>query len=77
MMEVGDGLTGFVVDAVAEVIRVSAAEIQPPPSIVQGNAAQECLTGVINHDDRLLIMLDLDRLFDNSERDAIESLAVQ
>ena len=28
-MEVGDSLTGFVVDAVAEVIRISSAEIQP------------------------------------------------
>jgi purine-binding chemotaxis protein CheW len=34
VMEVGDRLSGFVVDAVAEVIRVSGAEIQPPPATV-------------------------------------------
>lgn len=67
VMEVGDCLTGFVVDAVAEVIRISASEIQPPPVIVQGNTAQECMTGVINHAERLLIALDLNRMFSGEE----------
>ena len=74
VMEVGGGLTGFVVDAVAEVIRVSSSEIQPPPTIVQGNAAQDCITGVINHAEQLLIVLDLDRLFSDEEKAAFESL---
>jgi len=74
VMEVGDGLTGFVVDAVAEVIRISASEIQPSPSIVQGNAAQDCITGVINHAERLLIVLDLNRLFSDEEKSAFEAL---
>lgn len=68
VMEVGDGTTGFVVDAVAEVIRISSAEIQPPPTISQGNAAQDCITGVINHADRLLIVLDLNKLFCDEEK---------
>ena len=74
VMEVGDGLTGFVVDAVAEVIRVSATEIQPSPAIVQGDAAQDCITGVINHGERLLIVLDLNRLFSDEEKAAFEAL---
>lgn len=74
VMEVGDGLTGFVVDAVAEVIRVSVTEIQPSPAIVQGNAAQDCITGVINHGERLLIVLDLNRLFSDEEKAAFEAL---
>ena len=74
VMEVGDSLTGFVVDAVAEVIRISSAEIQPSPAIVQGNAAQDCITGVINHGERLLIMLDLNRLFSDEEQAAFEML---
>ena len=74
VMEVGDGLTGFVVDAVAEVIRVSATEIQPSPAIMQGNAAQDCITGVINHGERLLIVLDLNRLFSDEEKAAFEAL---
>jgi purine-binding chemotaxis protein CheW len=68
VMEVGDGTTGFVVDAVAEVIRVSSEEIQPPPTVSQADAAQECITGVINHADRLLIVLDLNKLFCDEEK---------
>src|SRR3974390_617476 len=72
VMEVGNSLTGFVVDAVAEVIRLSATEIQPPPAIVQGNVAQDCITGVINRAERLLIALDLNRLFTNEEQAMLE-----
>jgi purine-binding chemotaxis protein CheW len=74
VMEVGDNLTGFIVDAVAEVIRISAAEVQPPPSITQGNAAQECLTGVVNHSERLLVVLDLNRMFSDEEKAVFETL---
>jgi purine-binding chemotaxis protein CheW len=73
VMEVGDSLTGFIVDAVAEVIRISSAEIQPPPGIVQGNTAQECITGVINHAERLLIVLDLNRMFSDEEKASFEA----
>jgi purine-binding chemotaxis protein CheW len=74
VMETGGGLTGFVVDAVAEVIRVSAADIQPPPGAVQGKATQDCITGVISHGERLLITLDIDRLFNDAERSALAAL---
>jgi purine-binding chemotaxis protein CheW len=74
VMEVGNNLTGFVVDAVAEVIRISSAEIQPPPSITQGSTAQECITGVINHAERLLIVLNLNRMFSDEEREVFETM---
>lgn len=74
VMEVGKSLTGFVVDAVAEVIRISSADIQPPPSIAQGNTAQDCITGVVNQGERLLITLDLNRLFTDEEKAAFEVL---
>lgn len=73
VMEVGEGTTGFVVDAVAEVLRVAAADIQPPPTVSQGAMAQECINGVINHAERLLIVLDLDRLFGGQEAQLLES----
>ena len=73
VMELGEGATGFVVDSVAEVLRVSAAEIQPPPDIAQAGMVQECLSGVINHADRLLIVLDLGRLFCGQEAQLLEN----
>lgn len=76
IMDVGGGLTGFIVDGVSEVIRIRSSEIQPPPTIAtSGGFRQEFITGVINHADRLLIIMDVDRMFSDDERDAFAAPA--
>jgi purine-binding chemotaxis protein CheW len=67
VVDVGGALTGFVVDAVSEVIRISDSEVQPPPPVVSGGIDQECITGVINRPDRLLVLLSLDKIFSQEE----------
>ena len=70
VMDVTGTLTGFIVDAVSEVIRVHSSEIQPPPSMsLSGGIGQEFITGVFNHAERLLIIMDIDRMFSDDERD--------
>lgn len=68
VMDVEGELMGFVVDAVSEVIRISASEIQPSPPVVSGNIEQECIAGVINHAERLLVVLELERMFSHEEK---------
>ena len=69
IMEVCGSLTGFIVDSVSEVIRIHSSEIQPPPSMVlSGGIGQEFITGIFNHADRLLIIMDIDRMFSDEER---------
>jgi len=71
IMDVAGSLTGFVVDAVSEVIRIHNSEIQPPPSMVtSGGIGQEFITGVFNHAERLLIIMDVDRMFSSEELDS-------
>ena len=66
IMDVCGSLTGFIVDSVSEVIR----EIQPPPYIViSGGISQEFITGLFNHAERLLIIMEIDRMFSDEERD--------
>jgi purine-binding chemotaxis protein CheW len=67
VMETTGGLNGFIVDAVAEVIRISSSDIQPPPAITYGSTAQECITGIVNRAERLLVVLDLNKLFSSDE----------
>lgn len=62
VMEFADELMGFLVDAVSEVIRISPGEIQPPPAAVTSGIDQECMGGVINLADRLIIVLELDKI---------------
>jgi len=71
IMDVSGSLTGFIVDAVSEVIRIHSSEIQPPPTMVtSGGVGQEFITGVFNHAERLLIIMDIDRMFSDDERDS-------
>ena len=75
IMDVVGSLTGFIVDAVSEVIRIHSSEIQPPPSMVlSGGVGQEFITGVFNHAERLLIIMDIDRMFTEDERESFGEL---
>jgi purine-binding chemotaxis protein CheW len=68
VMDMDGELMGFIVDSVSEVIRISETEIQPPPPVVNGGVDQICLSGVINRDDRLLVLLELEKAFSLEER---------
>jgi len=74
IMDIGGELLGFTVDAVSEVIRVSAAEVQPAPSVASGGIGQEYIAGVINHGERLLVLLNLDLMFSNDEKELLGSI---
>lgn len=75
IMEVVGGLTGFIVDGVSEVIRIHSSEIQPPPSLVlAGGIGQEFITGVFNHAERLLIIMDVDRMFSDDGRQVSDTM---
>ena len=74
IMDVGGELLGFTVDAVSEVIRVAASEIQPSPSVAAGGVGQEYIDGVINHGERLLVLLNLDNMFSSDEKDLFGEL---
>jgi purine-binding chemotaxis protein CheW len=75
VMEVVGEMMGFIVDEVSEVIRISEKEIQPPPPVVASGIEQECMAGVINQADRLLVLLDLERMFSADERRMFSSVA--
>jgi purine-binding chemotaxis protein CheW len=71
IMDVNGYLTGFIVDGVSEVIRIPSSDIQPTPSIASGAIDQNFITGVINHAGRLLIVMDVDRMFSLNELDCL------
>jgi purine-binding chemotaxis protein CheW len=52
---------GFVVDGVSEVLRIESSTVEPPPPVVSG-IESEYIKGVGKLDNRLLILLDLDKL---------------
>ncbi len=72
VVELSDKVVGFVVDAVSEVLRVPASLVEPPPPIV-GGIEREYLEGVVKLEDRLLILLNLQRLLGEDEARELEA----
>lgn len=63
-----DGQTiGITVDEVNEVLRLTPEKIEAPPAVIGGITA-EYLTGVGKLEDRLLIILDVDKIFTEYEK---------
>jgi purine-binding chemotaxis protein CheW len=72
VVEIGDQVVGLVVDGVSEVLRINPALIEPPSPVVAG-IDSEYLRGIARLPDRLVILLDLDRVFAREERHALEA----
>jgi purine-binding chemotaxis protein CheW len=64
---------GFIVDSVSEVLRIPENTIEPPPTMIAG-IESEYIEGVGKVDDRLLILLELKKIFSSPERKDIEGI---
>jgi purine-binding chemotaxis protein CheW len=74
VVDIGDQVAGVIVDGVSEVLRVSTASIEPPSPVVQG-IDSEYLHGIAKLSERLVILLDLDRVLAREEHRALEAAA--
>lgn len=61
---------GFIVDSVSEVLRIPADITEPPPALTAG-IHPEFITAIGKLDDRLLILLNLEKVLLNEEKEAI------
>ncbi len=70
VVELAEKTVGFLVDRVKEVIRIETSIIEPPPELVT-NVQTRYITGVAKLEDRLLILLDLDRVLTTVEQELL------
>ena len=74
VLNIGGRVVGMVVDSVSDVITLSAEQIRPAPQM--GSALDtDYLIGLGTLDDRMLILVDIDRLMSGEELGLIEKLA--
>jgi purine-binding chemotaxis protein CheW len=57
---------GLIVDSVSEVLRLPADTVEPPPAMAM-NGGSEYIRGIGKLDDRLVILLDIDKLLRNGD----------
>jgi purine-binding chemotaxis protein CheW len=74
VVEIGDQVVGIVVDSVSEVLRVNKGTIEPPSPVVAG-IESDYLLGIAKLPERLVILLNLDRVLARDERRALEVAA--
>ena len=74
IVELEDQWIGFVVDAVSEVLRIPKRITAPPPDMAAG-MGEEYITAIGKLEDRLLILLDLDKVFSTEEQVALKKAA--
>ncbi len=74
VVELEGMILGFIVDSVSEVLRISESTVEPPPALVAG-IESEYIEGVGKLDDRLLILLELKKVFTSTDRRELEKVA--
>ncbi|MDD2207247.1 MAG: chemotaxis protein CheW [Aminobacterium sp.] len=67
-------LVGILVDGVSEILRITEESVEAPPLMVAGGMDREFITGVAKVDKRLIIILDLNRVFSFEEQAELEKV---
>ncbi|MDH7603917.1 MAG: chemotaxis protein CheW [Melioribacter sp.] len=67
VVEVSGKTVGFIVDAVTEVLRIPASITEPPPDLIT-NVNSEFIKAVGKLEDRLLILIDLEKILSSNEK---------
>ncbi len=72
---IGETVMGFVVDSVSEVIRLQQKNVEPAPAAIAGRIGTELVRGVGKLDNRLLILLNLDKILGAKELHGIQGIS--
>ena len=66
VLNIGERVVGMVVDSVSDVIRLGGEQLRPAPEMGGGLSA-DYLVGIGTIEDRMLILVDIDRLMSGDE----------
>ena len=74
IVEIFNHVTGFIVDSVSEVMKVSVSEIEPTPHLVVSSIDAEYIKGVIKLPNRLIILLDFRQILKAQEERELHAI---
>ena len=68
IVKIEDVDMGIIIDSISKVVSIANSDIQPPPPMLSG-IGQKYIKGVGKLEDKLLVVLDLEKLFTTDEED--------
>jgi len=74
VVNVEDRVVGIVVDGVSDVMTLSPDQIKPAPEFGV-TLSSDFLSGLGSLDDRMLVIVDIDKLLTSDEMELVESVA--
>lgn len=77
VVEVDGRVLGFIVDCVHEVLRIDRNIVEASPTFTSSSVDSSYIMGIGKLEDRLLILLDISRLFNVDELRAIDQSTIQ
>jgi purine-binding chemotaxis protein CheW len=70
IMDIRGVIMGIIVDSVSDVLRIPRDLVEPPPP-VSSNVSTKFIAGIAKLDEGLVILLDMDKLLDEGEHQAV------
>ena len=74
ILNIGERVVGAVVDSVSDVIMLASGEIRPAPEFA-ATVDTRCIRGLCTHDERMLIVVDIERLMLSPELGLVDAPA--
>ena len=74
ILNIQDRVVGMVVDSVSDVITLTADQVKPAPDM--GALNTDYVVGLGTVDERMIILVDIDRLMSSEDMGVIDSIAV-
>lgn len=65
---------GFIVDSVSEILNIPKEDIQEPPTIINSNSGDQYIEGIAKYENRMIILLDVDKLVSSQDYDVINKI---
>ena len=72
VIEIKENIVGMIVDSVSEVLRISSENIEEVPGLIDSEVPEHYIRGVGKLKDRLLVLLDLNRVLTHEEVSRVE-----
>ena len=75
VVEVANSVLGLIVDGDSEVLRIPADFVKPAPALIAGGIGAEYIRGIAYYQERMVILIDLHKVFSAEEMNVIEDVA--